>query len=165
VPNRDDLQIPTTDAELSQLFGRKGGCAQGMISCPVHQKCAENPTFIGRPRLVESTQEQNFVQFCSGRQAERRPAAVQDIIDFMNHHGQHADRYWVNRFVERNAEALPMHPSAFLDADHHNPTPDDIKRYIMKIEPHLLDTSSSPHQLVQDRSQFLKSAVTLITHV
>jgi hypothetical protein len=100
---RQELDIDVTDAELSRLFGHSGGWAHGMIARHLHQVSADHPISRGRPRLVESEEEKNLVQFCLARQADRQPASVQDIIDYMAASGAQVDRFWVNRFVVRHA--------------------------------------------------------------
>jgi hypothetical protein len=47
----------------------------------------------------------------------------------MREAGKQVDRFWVNRFVERNAEKLACRQAAFLDADRHNANPDEIRTY------------------------------------
>jgi hypothetical protein len=37
------------------------------------------------------------------------------------------DRFWVNRFMERNAENLALRQAPFLEEDRHNVDPDEIK--------------------------------------
>jgi hypothetical protein len=46
--------------------------------------------------MVESEVEQNLVRFCFARQAERHPASVEDVIDYMVEAGKQADRFWTN---------------------------------------------------------------------
>jgi hypothetical protein len=95
---RQDNSINIKDAGLSQLFGHSGGWAQGMIARHLHQVQTDNPVSRGRPRLAESEREKNLILFCLKRQAEKQPASVENVIDFMRESGVQVDRFWVNGF-------------------------------------------------------------------
>jgi hypothetical protein len=88
---------------------------------------AGHPLSRSWPQIVESEVEQNLVQFCFSQQAERHPASTEDVIDYMREAGKQIDRFWVNRFMERNAEKLALRQAAFLEGDRHNISPDEIK--------------------------------------
>jgi hypothetical protein len=47
----------------------------------------------------------------------------------MREASKQVDRFWVNRFVERNAEKLALCQAIFLEADRHDVNPDEIKAY------------------------------------
>jgi hypothetical protein len=130
---RQEFSIDVTDVELSQLFGHSGGWAQGMIARHLHHTQAEVPNPRGRPRLVESDREKKLVQFCLLRQADRHPAAVEDVIDYMKESGAQVDRFWVRRFVERNADVLAIRQATLLEEDRHNVSPDDLRNYFDSV--------------------------------
>jgi hypothetical protein len=94
-----------------------------------HEVQAGHSLSRGRRRLVESEQEQALIQFCSRRQAEGKPATVEDVIDYMWGTGKEVDRFWVKRFAERNTEKLSLRQAVFLEKYRYNVNPNDIKAY------------------------------------
>jgi hypothetical protein len=126
---REDLSIDITNAELSQPFGHSGGWAQGMMARYEQEVLGGHPLSRGRPRLVESEQEQARIQFCLRPHAERKRATVEDVIDYMRGAGKEVDRFCVKRFVERDPEKPALRQAVFLEEDHYNVNPDDIKAY------------------------------------
>jgi hypothetical protein len=131
------MSIDITDAERSRLFGHSGGWAPGMITRHLHEITSVNPIARGRPRLVESEGEQTLIQFCLKRQAEKRPASVEDFIEFMGESGVQIDRFWVDRFVERNSATLILRQATYLGQDRHAVVADDLKRYFDCASHHL----------------------------
>jgi hypothetical protein len=87
------------------------------------------PLSCGPPRLVESEQEQALIQFCFSPQAERKPATVEDVTDYIRGVGKEVDRFWVKRFAECNTEKLSLRQAVFLEEDRHNVNPNDIQRH------------------------------------
>jgi hypothetical protein len=63
------------------------------------------------------------------RQAERKPATVEDVIDYIRGAGKSVDRFWVKRIIERNTEKLALRQVVFLEEDRHNLNPNDVKAY------------------------------------
>jgi transposase len=59
-----DLPIDITNAELSQLFGHSGSWAQRMMARYEQEVQTGHSLSRGRPRLVESEQEQVLIQLC-----------------------------------------------------------------------------------------------------
>jgi hypothetical protein len=90
---------------------------------------AGHPLARGRPRLVESKQGRALILFCSRRQVERKPATVEEAIDYMRGTGKEVERFWVKRYGERNTEKLTFHQVVFLDEDRYSVNRDDIKAY------------------------------------
>jgi hypothetical protein len=134
---RQEISIDITDAEPSRLFGHSGGWAQGMITRHLHEITSANPVARGRPRLVESEGEKSLIQFCLKRQAEKRPASVEDVIEFMGESGVQVDRFWGNRFVVRNSGTLTLRQATYLEEDRHTVVADDLKRYFDCAANHL----------------------------
>jgi hypothetical protein len=128
---REGMPIVITNAQLSQLFGDPGGWAQGMIARHITTKSKLAILFPG-PQMVESGVKWNLVQFCFPRQAERHPASVEDIIDYMREADKQVDRFWVNRFVERNTEKLALRQATFLEASIHKVNSDEVILYVME---------------------------------
>jgi hypothetical protein len=63
------------------------------------------------------------------RRAERRPATVEDVIDYMRGAGKMVDRFWVKRFAERNTEKLVLRQAVFIEEECYNVNSNDIKAY------------------------------------
>jgi hypothetical protein len=58
------------------------------------------------------------------RQAERKLAAIEDVIDYMRGAGKEADRFWVKRFAEHKSEKLTLRQVVFVEEDHYSVNPD-----------------------------------------
>jgi hypothetical protein len=61
---------------------------------------------------------------------------MQDAIDFMNEHHTPVDRFWVQRFVERNQAVLGFQKARFFETERHEVSEEDIKRYFEALTIH-----------------------------
>jgi hypothetical protein len=125
----NSMQIQTTDAELSILFGHSGGWAQGTIARDVHSANSEKLTARWCPKAIDSDKEKKLIQFCSVRQSEKNLVTVQDAIDFRHDNRVQVDKFWVRRFVERNSETLALQHARLLKKERHEISEDDLNRY------------------------------------
>jgi hypothetical protein len=126
---RTNLGITITDRQLSSLFYHSGGWAQGVITRHLAQLQSDNPIPRGRPKVSESHTEHKLIQFSVQREAEKKPATMQDVIDFMDEHHTSVDRFWMKRFMERNQAVLSFRKARFLEKERHEMPEDDIERY------------------------------------
>lgn len=100
----------------------------------MHQLYDDNPVSRGRPRLVESEREKNLVKFWFKRQAGKQPASVEHVLSFMRESGIQVNRFWINKFMERNTEILTLRQAIFLEQDRDNVTADDLKHYFNHLQ-------------------------------
>jgi hypothetical protein len=77
------MEIDIMDGELSQLFGRSGGWAQGMISRYWHQFQNDHLLHKRRPKLAESDVEARLMNCCLRHQSERNGVTIEESIEFM----------------------------------------------------------------------------------
>jgi hypothetical protein len=134
---REGRKTAITDLQLSVLFGHRGGWASGMIARHQQQVASGYATPRGPPRLAETEQEKDLIQFCFRRQAENFPATFEDVIDFMRELKVIVDRFGVRRFLEGNAATLTLHQSTFLEKERHAVRREALQSYFECAAEHL----------------------------
>jgi hypothetical protein len=62
---------------------------------------------------------------------------VQEATDFLNERHTLVDRFWVERFIERNQAIASFQKARFLEKERHEVSEKDIKSYFEALAIHL----------------------------